>query len=410
MPVRLDQVFAPAPRPARPRIWLWLGLLPLFVLLGFAMALLFSTQPLPQQSMGFWGIALGAPLGGWCVLSLGRVLLYSGQHLAADGWDEAREEDIARRIRQGRRSQQVLGACFYSALRASGEQPTTQLDALLDGTIALKAQPSSLDDAPLRHSRLPGYAKEDPEIALLQVVVHVLADLAQTLAQLPDEQPLALLLEVDSDLPETQLRRVWRQAWSESGIRQSVVAIEECGLAAVDQWLDQRIDDQALLLIVAVRFSPAQPEGTAEAAVGLLLGNRLTQAVLPPIAYLHRPEQEREPGTERLRSAVRQALDWVPLDTESIAHVWRAGIDSHRDAAITTVLAELSMPVTHDQGLLNLDVALGDPGKASPWLAIACAVQTIQRGAGPQFIISGAGSIETGIWSTVLTPVPPLSK
>lgn len=33
MPVRLDQVPAPSPRPSQPRGWLWLGLLPLLLLL-----------------------------------------------------------------------------------------------------------------------------------------------------------------------------------------------------------------------------------------------------------------------------------------------------------------------------------------------------------------------------------------
>lgn len=75
MPVRLDQVPALAPRPARPRVWLWLGLLPLFLLLGVGLTLMFGTQPLRQQPVNFWGLALGVPLLGWCVLSFGRALL-----------------------------------------------------------------------------------------------------------------------------------------------------------------------------------------------------------------------------------------------------------------------------------------------------------------------------------------------
>ncbi|MEF9672781.1 hypothetical protein QNM99_12885 [Pseudomonas sp. PCH446] len=94
----------------------------------------------------------------------------------------------------------------------------------------------------------------------------------------------------------------------------------------MDQWLDQRITDQALLLVVALRFAPQQPEGTAEVAVGLLFGNRLTQTTLAPIAYLHRPEQERGPTTEALLYAARQSLDWVPLEAKSIEQVWRGGL------------------------------------------------------------------------------------
>lgn len=225
MPVRLDQIPALAVRPARPRAWLWLSLLPLFVLSGLGLALLLSTQPLPQQPLNFWGLALGVPLVSWCMLGLGRALLYIGQHHAADGWDEAREEDMAGKIRRGRRSQQVLGVSLYTALRASGEEPLAQLNALLSGTKALKAQPALLDEATLRHSRLPRDTEQDPEIALLHILRQVLADLSQTLAQLPDDTPLTLLLEVDSGLSDGWLSRIWRQAWCESGIRQSAVPV-----------------------------------------------------------------------------------------------------------------------------------------------------------------------------------------
>ena len=186
--------------------------------------------------------------------------------------------------------------------------------------------------------------------------------------------------------------------------------VESSGLKALDQWIDHRIGDNALLLVVAIQFAPLQPEGTAEVAVGLLLGNRLTQTVLPPTAYLHRPEQEREPTTDALLYAARQALDWAPLDAQSIEQTWRVGIDVQRDEALSTVLAEVSLPAKHNQGFCNLDTLLGHPGKASPWLVIAAATQTIQSGAGPQFIFSGGGCVDAGLWSTVLTPVPSLSK
>ncbi|WP_166359591.1 hypothetical protein [Pseudomonas akapageensis] len=410
MPVRLDQIPARAPRPAPPRAWLWLGLILLFLLLGVGLTLLFDEQALNQQPVDFWGPALGIPLLGWCVLGFGRLLLYIGQQGAADGWDQAREEDLIRRMRRGRRSQQVLSVSLYTALRESEQQPAAQLEALLKGAEALTAQPSRSVDRALRHSRLPGDMDEDPERALLRVMAQVLSDLAPILVHLPDDTPLALLLEVDSHLHESQVHLIWQKVWNESGIRQKTVPVEGSGLAALDHWLDQRIGDQALLLVVAVHFAPEQPEGTAEAVVGLLFGNRLTQTILPAIAYLHRPEQARGPSTEAVRYGACQALDWVPLEAPAIQHVWRVGVAEQQDAAMNTVLAELSLPTKPTQGFCNLDATLGHPGQASPWLAIAAATQTIQSGIGPQFIFSGGGAIEAGLWSTVVTPVPSLSN
>ena len=409
MPVRLDQVPALAPRPARPRGWLWLGVLPLLLLLA-GTAFLFGTQAWRQQPVSFWGLALGLPLLVWCLLGFARVLLYFGQQQVADGWDKAREEDLINKVRRGRRVQQVLAVSLHTALQEPGGFPAAQRDALLSGTSALVAQPSVPGGAALRQSRLSGDTDEGPEHLLLRVLTQVLADLAQPLTQLPDDTPLCLLLEVESGLAQNLLQRVWRQAWSESGIRQSTVPVEGGGLKALDQWLDHRIGDQALLLVVAFQFMPQQPEGTAEAMVGLLLGNRLTQSTLPSIACLHRPEQERQPTADALLHAARQSLDWVPLDAPSIKQTWRVAVDAQRDADVSSVMAAVPLPAKYSEGVCNLDTLLGHPGKASPWLAIAAATQSIQCGAGPQFIFSGGSCVDTGLWSTVVTPVPSLSK
>ena len=408
MPIRLDKVPAPALRPARPRFWLWFILLLLCSLLGVGGTLLLGDEPLRQKPVDFWSLALGLPILGWCVLGFGRVLFHIGEQSAADGWDEAREKAMIRKIRQGRRSQQVLGVTLHTALQDSADETTAQLDALLSGTEALKTQPSRMDDGPVSHSRFVEGSGEDLEAVLTSVLEKRLADLAPILAQLPDDKPLALLLEIDCRLPEDQWRLVWRKIWQESGIRQSTVSVEGNGLAALDQWLDQRIGDQALLLVLAVQLAPERLEGTAEVAVGVLFGNRLTQTTLAPIAYLHRPEQERQPTEADLLYATNQALDWVPLEAKSIEKTWRVGIDPQRHAAIATVLAK--EPLLGKQAPCNLDALLGHPGKASPWLAIAAATQTIERGAGAQFIFSGGGPATAGLWGTVLMPVSALSK
>jgi hypothetical protein len=377
-------------------------------LLGVGGTLLFGDETLPQRPSDFWSLALGIPILGWCVLGFGRVLLYTGEQGAADGWDDAREKDLNRKMRQGRRSQQVLGVSVQTALEEPADDPEIQLDALLSGTTALKSQASRMDGSILRHSGLSNDADENPEAILLSIWAQTLADLAPTLAQLPDDQPLALLLDVDTDLPEQQWRRVWRQAWRESGIRQPTTAVDGRGLTVLDQWLDQRIGDRALLLVLAVQFAPQQPDGTAEVAVGLLFGNRLTQATLSPIAFLHRPEQARQPTSDDLLYATRQALEWVPLESRSVEQVWRAGIDARGAAAIAGVLSDVPMSVNRPR-MCDLDAMLGHPGGASPWLAVAAGTKAIRRGAGSQFIYSG-GAAAAGLWGTVLIPASPLLK
>jgi hypothetical protein len=406
MPIRLDKIPPLAPRPQRPRFLLWLGTLLLFCLLGIGGTLLFGDESLPERPSDFWSLALGIPFLVWCVLGFGRVLIYVGQQGAADGWNDAREKDLNRKRRQGRRSQQVLGVSVQTALGEPADDPEMQLDALLSGATVLKSQASRMSGATVRHSALSCDADENPEAILLCIWAQTLADLAPTLAQLPDDQPLALLLDVDTGLPEQQWRRVWQQAWRESGIRQPISPVDGRGLTTLDQWLDKRIGDRELLLVLAVQFAPQQPEGTAEVAVGLLFGNRLTQSTLAPIAYLHRPEQALKPTSEDLLYATRQAYEWVPLESRSIEQVWRAGIDVRGAGAIAEVLVE--NPLSGNKpGLRDLDAMLGHPGCASPWLAIAVGAQAIRRGAESQFIFSG-GAVAAGLWGTVLIPASSL--
>ena len=68
----------------------------------------------------------------WFFLSLIRSFV-SGQLSVADGWNDEREADLVQKMRQGRRSQQVLAVSLHTALRESGAHDgEAQRVALLD--------------------------------------------------------------------------------------------------------------------------------------------------------------------------------------------------------------------------------------------------------------------------------------
>ncbi|PQZ87295.1 hypothetical protein CQ048_20865 [Pseudomonas trivialis] len=351
-------------------------------------------------------MALGVPFGIWCALSVVRAALYLGKCSVVDAWNDERETDHMQKVRRGRRSQQVLAVSLYTALREQGaESREVQRDGLHKGTKVLNVQPDWLvSKERIRHSRLPPEQGESPEILLRRVLRQVLIDIAKVLKQLPEDKPLALLLDMSSSIPERNLSELWQEAWSESGIRQAVTRIEGTGLSVVDAWLDARVNDQALLLVVAFQVAPAVAQDTAEAVVGLLLGNRRTQTLLEPKAYLHRPEQEREPTSESLLYATSQALGWVPVQALSIGHAWVVGADPARRAAITMAIAAAPLLAEHKQGLHDLDACLGNPQCAAPWVAIAVAVELIRGEDKPHFIFSGDSTAGSRLWCSVVMP------
>lgn len=406
MPVRLDKVPAPLNPPAAPRAWLWLLLLVVLLLSGLALTLLLAGDDLAQQPDRFWLKVLGAPFLIWCVLGLLRAMLYAGESGVAESWNDARKEDLAQKLRRGRRSQQVLAVSLHTALRErSADSGDAQLQALLHGQKALTAQPEwQASENGARHSRLAYEPGESPEVLLRRVLQQVVGDIARVLKTLPNDQPLALLLEMSSGIPENTLRELWHDVWSESGIRQTATPVEGSGLSVMDDWLDQRIHDQALLLVVAFQLAPGQVDGSAEAVVGLLFGNRLTQTVPEPLAYLHRPEQEREPDAEGLLKATRQALEWGPVEASLIQHVWVAGADSARTTAVSGALDAVQMLADRRQGLHDLSMFLGDLNCAAAWVAIASSVESIRAEATPQFIFNGESTADARLWCSVVTP------
>jgi len=395
MPVRMDQVLPLAKRPSAPRPWVWAALLMLFLLLAGGAEVLFAEQPLHERPLMSWGMALGGALLGWCLLMMGRVLLYLGQHRAADGWDQAREQEWTEKMAQGRRFMQVLKVSLYTALRAPGQTPEAQVTALLEGTKVIKTQPSWRGEA-TRHSRLWDDQKKVPEENLLDALSLVLTELSETLALLPDDTPLAVMLESDSGLPEAVLSRLWHQAWSDSGIRQPTSEVQGRGLDGVDQWLDQRSEDRSLLLVVAFQVAPEHPINTAEAIAALLLGNPQMPSAPAPKAHLHRPQQALELCREAWMCAVDQSLQWATAQATTIERIWRVGSSPQQEQTINAVMV-------HDHNVHHVDSLLGHPGKVSPWLAVAVAVQGIEQGIGTQIIFSGS-SDGTEFWSTVVTP------
>ena len=181
-----------------------------------------------------------------------------GVHLAegaADGWDAAREEDRLSKVNQGRRSQQVLVVSLHTALRDEQVEDirAQQLKALQGKVSALRAQASWQGESAVRHSRLPIGEMERSVDVLQRLLSQVFADMSQVLASFPPDLPLALHLDVNTSLSDKVIVEAWKQAWAGAGIRRALQATEGNGLAVIDQWLDHRANDQALLMIIAFK-------------------------------------------------------------------------------------------------------------------------------------------------------------
>ncbi|MBV6820169.1 hypothetical protein KWG64_19660 [Rahnella sp. PD12R] len=402
MPVNLNTIPGPSLRPAPPKPLRWLGALAGFIASGILL-MRFLGKLVGETS--FWWFAIGVPVLFWLVLMGLRMTVYMMQQIHANAWDKRREQVILQEVRRGRRALQILAAEHRTA-HAAESQSTDTTDALLRNENILFSQTSWEAQSSVRHSRLPDSEGELPQTQISNAFTALLKTLAEPLSHLPEDNPVAVLLESSSSLPDTKVRDLWRQAWLENELALPMEFIPGQGLIAIDHWLDYRIKDKAVLLVIALQIAPAQPENTAEAIAGLLLGNRLTQNTLPPIALLHRPELS-QPEPVALQEKIEQAIDWVPLRSTALQHLWLAGISGTSKGHECAIVALQNPPlaaVDAATGVHDFNQFMGDPGLAAPWLAFAAAAQAISRSPAPHMIISGEPD-SNAVWSTVVSPL-----
>lgn len=401
MPVKLKNIPGLSLRPAPPKLLRWLTVLVCMVAIGILLMRLLGKY---IGNDTFWWFAIGIPLGCWGIIVFFRMSVFGLCHIQANAYDRRREQYILKQVRRGRRALQILSTECITA-HATDLLFTTIAESLLRNINVLFPQMSWGDGDNIRHSRLPATEGTPVTSVITTVFTALLQRLSEPLSALPADNPVAILLESSSSLPEAEIKAIWLQVWQKCGMAQPTEFVNGRGLAAVDHWLDYRINENTVLLVVALQIAPEEPDMTAEAVVGLLLGNQLTQKALMPRALLHRPEASAV-NALALQDAVIQAADWVPLPPDVIEHLWLSGVDETSDSRTSAIVVQGKPPLTQisqDVGLHDFTRYLGHPGCVAPWLAIAAAAQIISDTPAPHMIISGEQDSDV-VWSTVVSP------
>lgn len=381
-------------------------MLPVALLAGLGLTLLFSRESFVEDPERFWLAGGLLPLLVWLLFASFAYLVYQCRVACVDVWNEMIEEQRAKAVRYGQRSLSVLAVNWHSGLReAQAQNGQAQWCALAGGEVALKAQPGWREEVgAARHSRLQRQPQETQEQLIARVLRQLASELAAALASIPSGTRLAVLFEGHCQLPEGVLDSLWQQAWSDAGIDLPSRRLERRGLDALDHWLDHHHSSPDLLLVVALQVDPLSVEGSAEAAVALLLGNPSSESTLPELARLHRPEQERQATTEALTYALGQALEWGSLQAAAVSQAWLTSVAVERRAELTAAMANLEIPARPGQRIHDLDATLGCPGCVAPWLAVAAATQAVQAEGGPQLIVSGEATAgATTLWGMLVT-------
>ncbi|MEX0551281.1 hypothetical protein [Raoultella terrigena] len=346
----------------------------------------------------------------WLLVFVLRVLFWLFQHNHADGWDRKREETLLRETRRGRRGLQILHIGVDIPLpEEPGHSPVT---LLMEGPSILKSQVGRGREDYCLHTFFPippmvqesddSLEPEQQDLVVFKARLQkLLADVAIALAPFSPKQTLSVLFEVDTSILPRRFIPAWHESLEEAGIVQPIEYIDGHGAQFIDEWLDNRINDRSLLLVIAAQVAPEMRQGSAEAMVALLLGNRLTQNTIPPLAWLHRPERA---VPQLLEEAIAQAADWVPLEAGQVKHLWLSGLTLEEASAIIPVMTiPLLSGVPSPAGRHNTDLIIGRAGCVSPWLAAAMGTLAAQQTGSAQLAIS-ADDVTGTLWIQAITP------
>lgn len=385
MPIRLNTIPDAEPYPAPPARIKWLSALLLMLSVGVAITSLFSSDELAKNGPHFWGLACGVPAFIWSLVASVRWLFFITQYIRADAWNKRREEVILQETRRGRRALQILSFSVQTALNGDSVAETTT--AFLARQQVLNTYADLRGEDTVRRSVIPVLTNKPVTGRLSEIISRLFIDIRPQLFLLPPDFHINVLLEIDAPLSGASVRTIWQDEWQKAGLPEArLFSAPELGLAAVDDWLDNFIQEKAVLLVISVRLEPKTPERTAESSTALT-----------PLALLHRPE--RITDTEMMASGIAQALDWMPVQPDAISGIWTAELDREQRAA----LLSLNQPFIQEALMYELDAFLGRSGPAAPWLSVAAATLAAIQSQHPQLTLSGVQGGHYS-WATVVSP------
>lgn len=382
------------PRSVTPKKTRWIAVLVVMLAISVIFMRIFGRY---IDNNHFWLVAIGTPVVVWIVTFSFRMWIWSLQDSKANGFDRRREQWILSETRRARRALQVLNTTFITA-HQEDEQSSVAVEMLNNYSIIF-SQSDWKGEESRRLSRILTESEDTPGLVISRLFSELIAELP--VHQFPENASLVVILDVSSSLSLPAVRDIWQEAWQESGITCALEYTDSNGLGVVNHWLDHRIKDDAMLLIVGLQIDPVVSNNTAEAAVALLLGNRLTQEALEPLALLHRPDAA---PTGELREGMNMAAYNVPLKENIVKNLWLAGLTGEQRAEVIECQNAHPAQSVEDEAVISLDTSMGHAGAAAPWLAIAAATEIARQTQSPQMIICG-DTTQNVLWSTLITPI-----
>ncbi|RQZ36472.1 hypothetical protein DIE16_19030 [Burkholderia sp. Bp9090] len=399
----LDLLSLPPEKPVLdepPSRFLWGAVFVVLTAVGILAVLMLWPEGEPTRTPWFWICVSIYPAGFSAFVVSRRYRAYELERAKVQAWNDASRKYNAQAFARESVPMLVLAA----AARVTADDTENGIDQIIDGTMKLRARASEQkanESVSARwfepiEARLAVDDAERHDEVLAWLYKRLLDDLKKTLATLPADLPLRVLLDVSGYIGVSDVVEQWRKEWRRHKLRFARTDREpgSLDLMAVDSWLDDRNGPlhQHAVLLVSVAFNKviAEPpeSGSAEAGVGLLLvsGALASRFELRPIAAFHRP---RRAGNDDPDHALTYGLRWGGAAPDDVGALWMSGFDSRAAGSLRTALSAGNPEGENGKVLLEfeLDRIVGKAGASAGWLAAACATYVAGLSAKPQLVV-----------------------
>ncbi|MFM0327863.1 hypothetical protein [Caballeronia glebae] len=408
MPVVLPAVESREPRPRAPNPFVWLGLLLVLMVAGAVITLVTWPKAEPTGTVEFWLCLLGRPALTWGVLFGLRLGYFDQESERIDAQNEVLREDRDRALQFAGEPLAAI-ACAY--LTAAGDKALAakvlQRASVLEARIALDGREG------VRHSALDLLLDKANPSRYHVCFRRLIAAMQKPVGALPLEVPFGVRLQLPADVDRERLRQAWQDCWDEQSMRRCEAKLVpgEQGLMALDEWLDHRGGPalEKVLLFVAVQLHDAPPQNSAEVATAVLVGwpQMLSRRGMAQLGLLHRPVRGHR---DELNMCVSTALQWGRATNIEIGDLWQAGLEKDDKGAVNQTLSDLKLGVSSGNdlsGVHDVDLALGEPGCASGWLALALSLEHAKKTNKPQLVAWREGALHFAVVQPTVRPPQP---
>jgi hypothetical protein len=398
MPVELPVSTKHGVPPKPPRAIVWLALFVVCMLTSVVGTLVTWPDAKPTGSAWFWVQLLVVPALAWS-LAFGLRLHYYQEEvdrLAAE--DDALTEDREIALQFASEPLAVVGCAYLCSLGKSNAA-----DTIAQGTTKVGALTPHSGGKAIRHTALI-LSEDAGEPGRYRACFMQLLDLiAEKLAAIPLTAPLGVCLHLPSDTAQSQLLKTWNTCWQERALRPAQASLLPAGqgLMVLDRWLDIQGGPtlEKFTLFVSAQLHDTPPPDSAEAAVALLLGwaPLAERRGVKTLAMLHRPV---EAVPEILNEAIPTTLLWGRTTALQVDDLWQAGLEKSDKPALVQSASDLTLGVSKTDklaGIHDADTAIGHPGVAAGWLAVALAIEHAVNGGKPQLTAWREGSLRLAV-------------